>query len=257
VALLEIVNVTKTFNGLKALSDISFSLREGRLTGLIGPNGAGKTTLFNLITGEYPLTAGHIRFWGKDITTLKCHQRTYLGIARTFQNLKIFGEMSVMENVMVGLHSRTKSSLLHCCLHLPLHRREERANVDKTRKALQFLGIDALSGEMVGDLPYGQKRLVEICRSLVMEPKLLLLDEPCAGLNSHEAEELAKKLRVINASGTTILCVEHNMRFIMNFAEQIIVLDYGQKIAEGSPAEIMRNQKVIDAYLGTATKEGR
>jgi len=257
VEFLEIVNVTKTFDGLKALSDVSFFLKEGRLTGLIGPNGAGKTTLFNLITGEYPLTGGEIHFCGKNIATLKCYQRTYLGIARTFQNLKIFREMSVIENVMVGLHSRTKSNLLHSCLHLPLHRREERANINRTREVLQFLGIDALSDEIVGDLPYGQKRLVEICRSLVMEPKLLLLDEPCAGLNSREAQELAEKLREINASGTTILCVEHNMRFIMNLAEQIIVLDYGQKIAEGGPKEIMENQKVIDAYLGDAKNEGR
>jgi len=257
VELLEIANVTKTFDGLKALNDVSFLLKEGRLTGLIGPNGAGKTTLFNLITGEYPLTGGEIHFCGKNIAALKCYQRTYLGIARTFQNLKIFGDMSVMENVMVGLHSKTKSSLLHSCLNLPLHRREERSNIDRTREVLKFLGIDSLSDEIVGDLPYGQKRMVEICRSLVMEPKLLLLDEPCAGLNSREAQELAEKLREINASGMTILCVEHNMRFIMNLAERIIVLDYGQKIAEGSPKEIMENQKVIDAYLGDAKNEGR
>jgi branched-chain amino acid transport system ATP-binding protein len=255
VDFLQIMSVTKTFDGIKALSDISFSLQEGRLTGLIGPNGAGKTTLFNLITGEYPLTGGEIHFCGKNIARLKSYQRTYLGIARTFQNLKIFPDLSVMENVMVGLHSRTRSSLLHACLRLPLHRREERANIGRTQEVLEFLGIDALSDEMVGDLPYGQKRLVEICRSLVMEPKLLLLDEPCAGLNSHEAQELAKKLREISTSGTTILCVEHNMRFIMSLAKQIIVLDYGQKIAEGSPEEIMGNQKVIDAYLGDAKRE--
>lgn len=255
--LLEIVNVTKTFDGLRALNDVSFLVKEGRLTGLIGPNGAGKTTLFNLINGEYPLTRGEICFHGKNIVPLKSYQRPYLGIARTFQNLKIFPDMSVMDNVMIGFHSRTKSNLFHSSLHLPLHRREEKANIEKTREVLEFLGIDGLSEETVGDLPYGQKRLVEICRSLMMEPKLLLLDEPCAGLNSHEAQELAERLREINASGTTILCVEHNMRFIMNLAEQIIVLDYGQKIAEGTPKEITENQKVIDAYLGDAKNGGR
>ncbi len=248
--LLEIHNVTKTFGGLKALDDVSFTLNKDEILGLIGPNGAGKTTLFNVISGTYPVTKGHIFFNGHDITRIKSHKRPYMAIGRTFQSVKLFTDLTVLENVMLGRHSKSGSNLFHAAFHLPLHHREEKETQKKVLELLDFLDISKLAMERAGNLAYGQQRLVEIARALAMEPILLLLDEPCAGLNSYETQELEKKLRIANQSGVSILCVEHNMKLIMGISDQIVVLNYGEIIATGSPQEIGENSSVIEAYLG-------
>lgn len=248
--LLKINNVTKDFGGLKALEDVSLDLTKGELLGLIGPNGAGKTTLFNIISGIYPLTSGEVFFEGKDITSLKSHKRPYLAIGRTFQNIKLFKDLTIVENVMLGRHSKMRINLLHAAFHLPLQKKEEEQTEKKAFETLDFVGILHLANEKVSDLPYGQQRLVEIARALAMEPLLLLLDEPCAGLNSRETEDLRKKLLVIKDSGVTIMCVEHNMKLIMSISDRIVVLNHGVMIASGTPYEISKNPNVIEAYLG-------
>jgi branched-chain amino acid transport system ATP-binding protein len=248
--LLEIKDITKDFGGLKALSDVSFTLAKGEILGLIGPNGAGKTTLFNVISGTYEATHGEIFFKGHNITNVRSYKRPYYAIGRTFQNIKLFADLTVLENVMIGRHSKTHSNILHVAFRLPLHHKEEKETREKVLEILDFLGISTLAGERAGDLPYGQQRLVEVARALAMEPELLLLDEPCAGLNSQEAKDLENKLKITNQSGVSILCVEHNMKMIMSVSHRMVVLNYGEKIAAGTPQEISKNQKVIEAYLG-------
>ena len=248
--LLKITNVTKIFGALKALDNVSFSLREKEFLGLIGPNGAGKTTLFNIISGTYPITSGEIFFNGHNLTSIKSYKRPYFSIGRTFQNIKLFYDLSVIENVMLGRHPKTKANLWHAAMRLPLHYQEEKETKRKVMETLDFLEISSLAHERAGDLPYGQQRLVEVARALVMEPMLLLLDEPCAGLNPHETNELEKKLRLTNESGISILCVEHNMKMIMNISDRIIVLNYGKKISAGSPQEVGKDPDVVQAYLG-------
>ena len=248
--LLEINNLTKEFDGLKALDNVSFTLFQGEILGLIGPNGAGKTTLFNIISGTYPATNGEIFFNGTNITKIRDYRRPYFAIGRTFQNIKLFSELSVVENVMLGRHCKTRSNLVHAAFHLPLHLKEEKETRRKVFEILGFLELAAFANVRAGDLPYGQQRLVEIARALAMDPSLLLLDEPCAGLNPYETQELEKKLRITNDSGISILCVEHNMKLIMSISDNIVVLNYGKRIAAGKPEEISTNPEVIQAYLG-------
>jgi len=248
--LLEIRSVTKEFDGLKALDNVSFTLSEGEILGLIGPNGAGKTTLFNVISGTYLATSGEVFFAGSNITKVKDYKRPYSAIARTFQNVMLFSELSVIENIMLGRHPKTRSNLVHAAFHLPLHSKEEKETRKKVFEILDFLELTALADERAGDLPYGQQRLVEIARALAVEPVLLLLDEPSAGLNPQETQELMKKLDITNDSGISILCVEHNMKLIMSISDNIVVLNYGKTIASGKPEEISKNPDVIQAYLG-------
>ena len=252
--LLELRNITKEFDGLRALDNVSFTVSKGEILGLIGPNGAGKTTLFNIISGTYPATSGEVYFNGNNITSVKDYRRPYFAIARTFQNIKLFLDLSVSENVLLGRHSKTRSHLVHSAFRLPMHSKEERESKKKVLEILDFLKIMPLAHIRAGDLPYGQQRLVELARALAMEPSLLLVDEPAAGLNSHEVEELEKKLRIANNSGISILCVEHNMKLIMSLSHNIAVLNYGKKIAHGMPEQIRRNEVVIEAYLGKGTQ---
>jgi branched-chain amino acid transport system ATP-binding protein len=248
--LLEIKGVTKEFGGLKALNNVCLTLQEGEILGLIGPNGAGKTTLFNIISGAYPVTHGAVFLSGHNITQLRSYKRPLLGIGRTFQNIKLFADLTVIENVKLGRHSKMNYSFIHAALNFPLRSDEENRTHEKVLEILEFLGISHLASEKPNNLPYGQQRLVEIARALALEPRLLLLDEPCAGLNPHEAQELERKLKITNKSGISILCVEHNMKMIMSVSDRIVVLSYGEVIAAGTPEEVSSDQKVIEAYIG-------
>ncbi len=243
--------VTKEFGGLKAVSSFSITLAQGELTGLIGPNGAGKTTVFNMITGILKPTTGDIIWNGADISRLPPHLITAKGIARTFQNIKLFGDMSVLENVMVSFHYSMDSWFLSAMLGLPKHRREERKIREQSLEYLEEAGLGRLAFEKAQNLPYGLQRKLEIARALATGPGMLLLDEPAAGMNPMEKIELAEFIRRIrDRRGITIFLIEHDMRFVMSICERIKVMDYGLSIAEGPPAEIRNNAEVIKAYLG-------
>jgi branched-chain amino acid transport system ATP-binding protein len=248
--LLEIKNLTKTFGGLRALSDVSFSVDPGQIKSLIGPNGAGKTTLYNIVTGVEPPTEGTIRFCGERIDGSKPHVITEKGIARTFQNVELFENMSVVENVMVGRHARTKTGPLGGALRLPKGRREEQAILERSLELLQLVGLGERIEEDSAGLPFGLQRYLEIARALATEPKLLLLDEPASGLDSGEAQGLSDLVLKIRDRGITVLLVEHNMDVAMEISDEIVVLNYGMKIAEGTPRQIQGNAQVISAYLG-------
>jgi len=244
-------HVTREFGGLKAVSDFSIVLERGELTGLIGPNGAGKTTVFNMITGMLRPTSGDITWKGENITRLPAHLITARGIARTFQNIRLFADMSVLENVMVSFHFSTDSSFLAAMLGLPKHRREERRIREHSMRYLEEAGLARLAFEKAQNLPYGLQRKLEIARALATEPGILLLDEPAAGMNPIEKTELATFIGKIRArSGITIFLIEHDMKFVMNVCERIKVMNYGQSIAEGTPDEIRNNPEVVSAYLG-------
>jgi len=243
-------NVTMQFGGLKAVNAVDMSIREGEIRALIGPNGAGKTTFFNVISGIYIPTAGSVRFNGVDITKLRPHQVTSQGIARTFQNVQLFDTLSSLENVMVGRHIRTKSGILATFVHTPRMKREENLCREKSKEILEFVGLGRYESTLAGNLPYGRKRILEIARALASEPKIIMLDEPCAGMNPSETEELIKLIHKIRDSGITVLLVEHNMRVAMGISDLVTVLDHGMKICEGVPDMVRNDPQVIEAYLG-------
>jgi branched-chain amino acid transport system ATP-binding protein len=248
--MLRFEGITKIFGGLTALNDVSFAARKGEITGVIGPNGAGKTTLFNIISGIYTQTAGSIFLNDRTITGFPPEKLAMLGMVRTFQNIELFGQMTVLENVMVGLHTKSKSGMLSCALKLPDHLREEREIMEQAVHWLDYVGISDLGSAQAASLPFGKGRLLEIARALAMKPQIILMDEPAAGLNSQETVELAALIRSIRESGVAVVLVEHDMALVMDVCDSILVLNLGCKLAEGTPREIQENPAVIAAYLG-------
>lgn len=247
---LELQNVTLKFGGLTALDNVSFDIRRGEILGLIGPNGAGKTTCFNVMTGVYRQTSGQVSFLGKSLTGQKRYRITQLGIARTFQNIRLFRSMTALENVMVGIDAKHKAGLLSALFRLPLHRREEQIGHDKAMELLDFMGLASKADELATNLSYGDQRRLEIARAMATEPQLLCLDEPAAGFNPAEKVKLMELIRRVRDEGYTVLLIEHDMRLVMGVTDRIVVLEFGKLIAEGTPAEIRENPAVIAAYLG-------
>ncbi|MBN1573839.1 MAG: ABC transporter ATP-binding protein [Deltaproteobacteria bacterium] len=248
--ILKVINLSINFGGVKALQKVSFSVRDGEVKAVIGPNGAGKTTLFNLITGIFPPTSGKILLDDIRIDGRKSNKIASMGITRTFQNLEIFDNMTVLENVMVGRHLKSSSGFLECAFRAPTAVKEERKIAETSLKYLDFVGLEPRANDISTSLPLGHQRYLEIARALASEPRLILLDEPAAGLDERETEDLLQLIRKISENGITVLLVEHDMGLTMEISDDIIVLDHGELIAEGTPREIQYNKNVIEAYLG-------
>lgn len=248
--LLTVQGVSHSFGGLLALDRVSFHVMPGQIKAIIGPNGAGKTTLFNVVSGMLRARTGLITFDGTEIGSLRPYQIAKLGISRTFQNLSLFANMTVLENVMVGCHCRTKAGMVSAALRLPTQRREERLIQEQAREFLGAVGLRQETDLPVASLPFGRRRQVELARALATEPKLLLLDEPASGLNTKETDDLGRIIQGIRDRGITILLVEHDMSLVMDISDEVYVLNFGQRVAEGSPAEIRNNREVITVYLG-------
>jgi branched-chain amino acid transport system ATP-binding protein len=249
-SIVEVRNLTVKFGGLLALDDVSFDIRRGEILGLIGPNGAGKTTCFNAMTGVYKPTSGDVLLEGQSIKGQKQHRITRLGLARTFQNIRLFGEMTALENVVVGLDARHRTSVPGALLRLPRHTREEKSSIERGMALLEFVGIADHAADLSRSLPYGSQRRLEIARALATDPKVLCLDEPAAGFNPAEKEDLMDLIRTIRADGYTVLLIEHDMKLVMGVTDRIVVLEFGRKLADDVPQEIRNDPRVIAAYLG-------
>lgn len=249
--LLEVKNLTRSFGGLTALSNVDFHVNDGEIVSLIGPNGAGKTTFFNCVTGIYAPTSGSLTLNGENISGLRPCKVAWKGISRTFQNIRLFPGMTAAENVMAGCHSRTKTGPIGAIFKTRKCRDEEKRTEEKAHHLLRFIGLSAKANTMAGNLAYGDQRRLEIARALATEPKLLLLDEPAAGMNPHETEGLKSLILKIRDNGISVFLIEHHMKVVMTISDRVVVLDHGEKLAEGTPAEIQNNPDVVRAYLGS------